>query len=101
MSEEFGPAVSTAPLYVNTPYSIHKIIGLIWDNDGNFIEKVWCIIKNEYDAGRRKRECEISLEMAFQANKDKVLDYIWECKVPKVYWQCTWNAVFDEEQPDL
>ena len=101
MSEEFGPAVSTAPLYVHTPYSIYKIIGLIWDNDGTFIEKVWCIIRNEYDTGRRKWECEISLEMVFQANKNQILDYIRECKVPKVYWQCAWNAVFDEEQPDL
>ena len=76
MSTEFGRAVSEAPMNVYTAYSMKRIVGLIWDNDRTFIEKVWCIIRNEYDAGRRKQECEMNLEMAFWVNKELTLEYI-------------------------
>ena len=101
MSTSFSVAVSAEPLNVYTPYSIYRIVGLIWVNDGTFIKNIWCFVKNEYGTRRRKQECEMSLESAFRADKDKVLDYIWDCKVPKAYWERAWNAVFDEQQLDL
>ena len=101
MSDNFSIAVSGTPLYVHTPYSIKMIIGLIWDNDGIFIESAQCIIKNEYDGTRNTREYTISLETAFRVDGTLTLEYIRNCRVPKVYWERAWYAVFDEEQPDI
>ena len=101
MSDNFSIAVSGAPLYVRTPYSIERIIGLIWDDDGIFIESARCILKNEYDGTRRTREDTISLETAFRVNGELTLEYIRNCRVPKVYWERAWYAVYDEQQPDI